>query len=215
MTMMLAAASAGAELTGMVGWVSDVLAALGAVGVAVLTLLEVVFPPLPSEVVLPLAGFLSSQDRLSLLGAVIASTSGSTLGALGLYWLGRRLGADRVRSIMRRIPLMEGDDLDRAQHWFDRHDRSAVFIGRMVPGVRSLISLPAGFSEMPVGPFLLYTAGGSVVWNVALIGAGYLLGDRWQSVGRYSDWLNAAVVAALVLAVGKFVWDRRARITHG
>ena len=213
--VVLAAASDPQQLTGLVGWVADVIAALGAVGVGVLTLAEVFFPPAPSELVLPMAGYLASQDRLNLVAAVIAATIGSTLGALALYWVGRRLGVDRVAALLRRIPLMEQSDLDRARGWFDRHDRSSVLIGRMVPGVRSLISLPAGFEDMPLLQFTALTAIGSAIWNVALVTAGYLLGRQWQSVGQYSDWLNFAVIAALVLATIKFVWTRRERIAMG
>jgi membrane protein DedA with SNARE-associated domain len=206
------AASDQQQLTGLIGWIADVIAALGAVGVGLLTLAEVFFPPIPSEVVLPMAGYLASQDRLSLPAAVIAATIGSTLGAVILYWIARKLGADRVAALLRRIPLMEDDDLDRARAWFDRHDRSSVLIGRMVPGVRSLISLPAGFQEMPLLPFVVLTMIGGAVWNTALVTGGYLLGDQWTSIGRYSDWINIAIIAALVIAVVKFVWDRRSRI---
>jgi membrane protein DedA with SNARE-associated domain len=206
------AASNSQQLTGLIGWIGDVIAALGAIGVGVLTLAEVFFPPIPSEVVLPMAGYLASQDRLSLPAAVISATIGSTLGALLLYWIARKLGLDRVNGLLGRIPLMEQEDLDRARAWFERHDRSSVLIGRMVPGVRSLISLPAGFERMPVVPFTLLTALGSAIWNTGLVAGGYLLGNQWQSIGRYSDWINFAVIAALVVAVVKFVWDRRQRI---
>lgn len=209
----LAAASKPQELTGFIAWIADVIAALGSFGVAALTLAEVFFPPIPSELVLPMAGYLASQDRLGLVAAIIASTVGSTLGALALYWLGRALGVDRVTALLRKIPLMEERDLDRARDWFDRHDRSSVFIGRMVPGVRSLISLPAGFQQMPVVPFTLLTALGSTLWNTALLAAGYLLGSQWKAVGTYSDWLNWAVLAVFGIAIAKFVWDRRERIT--
>jgi membrane protein DedA with SNARE-associated domain len=200
------------QLTGLVGWIADVIAALGAFGVGLLTLGEVFFPPIPSEVVLPMSGYLASQDRLGLLAALIAATVGSTLGALALYWIARALGVERVGALVRRIPLMEEEDLDRARGWFDRHDRSSVLIGRMVPGVRSVISLPAGFQKMPLLPFVVLTALGSAVWNTGLVMGGYLLGSQWKSIGRYSDWLNLAIIAALVVAVAKFVWDRRGRI---
>jgi len=110
---------------------------------------------------------------------------------------------------------MDEEDLDRARGWFDRHDRSSVLIGRLVPGVRSLISLPAGFQEMPLLAFTALTAAGSIVWNAALVAAGYLLGRQWQSVGRYSDWLNFAVIGVLAAGIVKFVWGRRERITTG
>lgn len=210
----LAAASANqsGELTGLIGWIADVIAALGAVGVGGLTLLEVFFPPVPSELVLPMAGYLASQDRLGFVSAVIAATIGSTAGSLVLYGIARKLGADRVAAILRRIPLMEDEDLDRARGWFDRHDRSSVLIGRVVPGVRSLISLPAGFQRMPVLPFTALTVLGSAVWNSALVAGGYLLGSQWRSIEQYSDWLNLAVLAVLLAAVVKFVWDRRGRM---
>jgi membrane protein DedA with SNARE-associated domain len=212
-TVGLLAANSGQsqELTGLVGWVADVIAALGAFGVGLLTLAEVFFPPIPSEVVLPMSGYLASQDRLGLLTAVVAATIGSTLGALALYWIARALGVERVAALFRRIPLMEEEDLDRARGWFDRHDRSSVLIGRMVPGVRSVISLPAGFQKMPLLPFVALTTLGSAVWNTGLVVGGYVLGSQWKSIGRYSDWLNMAIIAALVVAVAKFVWDRRGR----
>lgn len=210
----LLAASGGSpgDLTGLIGWIADVIALLGSAGVGVLTLAEVFFPPIPSELVLPMAGFLAGQGRLSLVGAIVASTIGSTAGALALYWLARAWGNERVRDLLTRLPLMEPEDLDRAEGWFDRHDRSSVLIGRLVPGVRSLISLPAGFQGMSLSTFVALTALGSAVWNTLLVLAGYLLGSRWRSVGQYSDWLNWAVIVVLVLAVAKFIWDRRDRI---
>jgi len=209
------AASGGdpSKLTGLIGWIADVIELLGAIGVGVLTLAEVFFPPIPSELVLPMAGFLASQDRLNLVAAVAASTVGSTIGALALYWLARAWGNARVRRALGALPLMEPEDLDRAEQWFDRHDRSSVFIGRLVPGVRSLISLPAGFRAMPLGSFTALTVLGSAIWNTLLIAAGYLLGNRWRSVGQYSDWLNYAVIALLAGAAIKFVWSRRDRLS--
>lgn len=211
--LLTTAAAAPSELSGLVGWVADVIAALGSVGVGLLVFLEVVFPPIPSEIVLPLAGFLASRDRLVLVAAWMAANIGATLGALGLYWAGLALGLERVRATLGRIPLMEADDLDRAEAWFDRHDRGAVFIGRMVPGVRSLISVPAGVQHMSVWTFTVLTFAGSAIWNGLLIGGGYLLGRQWRTVGQYSDWINYAVYAALAVLIAKYVWDRRARIS--
>lgn len=213
LNVLLAAGSDPSELTGLLGWIADTIEVLGAVGVGVLTLAEVFFPPIPSELVLPMAGFLAGQGQLHLVGAVVASTIGSTIGALALYWLANAWGNDRVRRALGVIPLMEPEDLDRAEEWFDRHDRSSVLIGRLVPGVRSLISLPAGFRQMPLVSFVVLTAAGSAAWNTLLVAAGYLLGNRWRSVGQYSDWLNWAVVALLLALVAKFVWDRRDRVT--
>lgn len=200
------------ELTGLVGWVADVIAALGSVGVALLTLLDNFFPPVPSEVVLPLAGYLSSQGRLTFAGALIASTFGSVAGALVLWWAGRRLGAARVDRLLGSVPLVDQSDLDRAHDWFDQRGRAAVFLGRMVPGVRSLISLPAGYEGMPIVSFTALTTAGSLLWNLGLVGGGYLLGRQWRTIGEYSSFINYAVVAGLALALARFVWRRRDRI---
>lgn len=201
------------QLGGLSGLAVDVVDALGPAGVALLVAVESVFPPIPSEVVLPLAGYLSSQGRMGLLVAIVAATVGSLVGAVVLYAAGQRLGPDRTRRLMCRLPLVDEDDFDRAEGWFRRHGRSAVLFGRMVPGVRSLVSLPAGVAGMPWPMFLLYTAVGSAVWNTLLIGLGYQLGSRWQSIGSYSDWINAgvyAVLAALVaVAVARRLLGRR------
>ncbi|HTE73836.1 MAG TPA: DedA family protein [Actinomycetes bacterium] len=146
-----------ADLGGLAGWVLDVIDAMGAVGVAALVALENLFPPMPSEVVLPLAGFLAGQGKLSLAAVLVAATVGSVVGALVLYWAGAALGRDRTRRIAERLPLMNADDVDLAQGWFDRHGRSAVLVGRLVPGVRSLVSIPVGIARMPLLPFVGYT----------------------------------------------------------
>ena len=198
------------ELGGLAGWVLDVIQSMGAVGVAVLVALENLFPPLPSEVVLPLAGFLAGQGKLSLAAVLVAATVGSVVGALVLYWAGASLGRDRTRRIAERLPLMDADDVDRAQGWFDRHGRTAVLVGRLVPGVRSLVSVPAGIARMPMLPFLGYTTLGSAAYNAVLVLLGHQLGSRWHSVERYSDPINYAVYALIGLGIVVAVL-RRAR----
>jgi membrane protein DedA with SNARE-associated domain len=199
-----------ADLGGLAGWVLDVIDAMGAVGVAALVALENLFPPLPSEVVLPLAGFLAGQGKLSLAAVLVAATVGSVVGALVLYWAGAALGRDRMRRIAERLPLMDADDVDRAQGWFDRHGRSAVLVGRLVPGVRSLVSIPAGIARMPLLPFLGYTTLGSAAYNAVLVLLGHELGSRWTSVEKYSDPINYGVYG--LIAVGVLVAVlRRAR----
>jgi membrane protein DedA with SNARE-associated domain len=211
------AAAADPELTGLAGWVVDVVDALGPVGVGLLVALENLFPPIPSEVVLPVAGFVASQGRMSLLGAIVGATLGAVVGAWLLYLIGAAFGRERIRRWLAKVPLMEVEDLDRAEAWFVRHGGAAVLIGRCVPVVRSLISIPAGLERMPVGRFLAYTALGSAVWNSALIGAGYLLGAQWEDVGHYADYLNYVVYAVIAVIVVKFVWTglRRRRATAG
>ena len=143
------------ELTGLLGWAERVMNAMGEWGVGVLVLLETIFPPLPSEVVLPLAGFLTSQDTMTLPLVIVAATIGAYLGALGLYAVGARLGQERSVRLLSRLPLVDADDFRRAGRWFERHGKVSVFFGRLIPGVRSLISLPAGAHRMPLGQFSL------------------------------------------------------------
>ena len=196
------------ELTGLAGWVADVIEALGPVGVGLLVALENLFPPIPSEVVLPLAGFLAGQGRMALPLVIAGATAGSLVGALLLYWLGAAVGRDRLARALDRMPLTDDSDLERAEGWFRRHGGTAVLTGRMVPVVRSLISVPAGVERMPLPRFCLYTTVGSAAYNTALVLAGYFLGRQWQSVGEYSSLLSYAVIGAIVLAVVVVVFRR-------
>lgn len=201
------------ELTGLVGVAADVIDALGEVGVGLLVLVENLFPPIPSELVLPLAGFLAAQGRLSLTLTIVAATVGSVLGALVLYEAGRRLGVRRIRAIVGRLPLMQVEDVDRAVDWFGRHGQKAVLLGRCLPVVRSLISVPAGVAHMPRWRFALLTGLGSLVWNTAFVGGGYALGAQFDRVEEYSGYLDLAVYTAiavlLVLGVRRALRDRR------
>lgn len=200
-----------AELTGLAGWVVDVIDVLGPLGVGALVALETVFPPIPSEVVLPVAGFLAGQGHQDLAVTVLAATIGSVVGAVVLYLVGAKLGRPRLRRAVDAVPLVDQGDLDRAQGWFDRHGGMAVLTGRVIPVVRSLVSLPAGLERMSVPVFVALTALGSAVYNGLLVGAGYLLGDRWTDVGRYSDLVNGVVVGAMVAALAWFVVRRLRR----
>lgn len=202
------AARSGDGPGGLTGWVLDVIDALGEVGVGMLTLIETVFPPIPSELVLPLAGYLVNRGRLDLAGVLSASTAGALVGALLLYGLGARLGERRATALLTRLPLVDEEDVGRAADWFHRHGSVAVFTGRLIPGVRSLISLPAGSVRMPVLRFSVLTALGSGLWNSLLVGAGYALGTQYALVERYSAVLDYVVVAVLVLAVALLVRRR-------
>lgn len=199
------------ELTGLVGWIADLVVALGSVGVGIAVALEVIVPPIPSEVVLPLAGFLAGRGELSVAGAIVWSTVGSVVGALFAYWLGAALGRDRVARLWDRIPLSEPDDLDRANAWFADHQHRAVLVGRFIPVVRSVVSIPAGVAHMPLVPFVALTTLGSGVWNTVFVVAGYQLGARWRTVGEYSDVLNWVVTAAIV---GGTAWAAARRIAR-
>ena len=211
----LAAAGSDQQLGGLVGWVLSVIEALGAVGVGLLVALESIFPPIPSEVVLPLAGFLAGQGKLGFVTVLVWSTVGSLVGALALYWLGAALGIRRLCRLAEKMPLMDGRDVERAAAWFERHGVWAVLLGRMVPGVRSLVSIPAGVERMPLWLFSLLTVVGSAVWNALFIGLGWLLGDRWTEVGRYSDVINYVVIGGIVLVCVLLLGRRAVRRRRG
>lgn len=192
-------------------WVVEVMRTLGAPGVGLATALETVFPPVPSEVVLPLAGYTASQGHYGLVAAILWATAGSLVGAFVLYWLGALWGAERLEAMAERIPLLHARDVERAIAWFGRNGRSAIFLGRLVPGVRSFISIPAGIDRMPVLRFALYTTAGSLLWNSALIVAGYELGSQWHRVEAYVGEASVVIYAVLGVAVLWFVVRRLVR----
>ena len=212
---LLAAQGGQSGLTGLAGLITDIIAALGPIGVGGLVALETLFPPIPSELILPLSGYLASRGRMSLPTVLLGATLGSLVGALALYWAGAALGQKRLRRLADRIPLVEVGDLERAEQWFDRHGGLAVLIGRVVPVVRSLVSVPAGVERMPLWRFILYTAIGSGIYNLALIGLGFVLGSRWRTVEQYSNYLNYAIYAAILLAIGMFALKRARRRRAG
>ncbi|WP_245778234.1 DedA family protein [Lentzea xinjiangensis] len=195
----------------LVDWVTDLMHTAGAPGAALAIALENLFPPLPSEVFLPLAGFTAAQGKMSLLDAVLWTTFGSVVGALLLYWAGSALGRDRVRRIAARVPLVRVSDVDRTEAWFQRNGHRAVFFGRMIPVFRSLVSIPAGVERMRLVPFVAYTAAGSLMWNTALILAGYLLGDNWHLVERYVGVVSKVVLGLAVAAAAVFAGTRLAK----
>jgi membrane protein DedA with SNARE-associated domain len=203
--MSLLAAAASSDQGGITGFLLDVVEKLGAVGVGFAILLETVIPPIPSEAVLGLAGVLINSGRLSIVPVVLCATLGSVLGAIFFYYVGRALGPRRSHAFLDRLPLVETADVDRTFDWFRRHGRAAVFFGRMVPIVRSFISVPAGVVHMPLGQFVVYTAGGSLIWNSVLIGLGVAAGDFVQQNLHYLDY---AVVAAVALGLGYLVYKR-------
>jgi membrane protein DedA with SNARE-associated domain len=193
------------------GWVTDLMDRLGAPGAGLAVALENLFPPIPSEVILPLAGFAAGQGRMSLLAAITWTTLGSVVGAVALYYAGVVLGRDRVRAIAARLPLVKVADIDRTEAWFARHGVRTVFLGRMIPIFRSLISVPAGVTRMPILTFLLFTTLGSLIWNTVFVLAGYWLGENWHTVEAYAGTFQHVVIAVCALAVGWFVVSRLVR----
>jgi membrane protein DedA with SNARE-associated domain len=181
---------------GLDEWALDVMVALGYVGLALLLVIENLFPPIPSEVVLPLAGFLVGRGSLSFAGALLASTLGSLTGALILYGLGRWGGRELILRYGKWLRV-GAEDLRRAEGWFTRYGDAVVLVARIVPLARSVVSIPAGTARMPPARFVLLTTAGSATWNAALIGAGYALGTNWE---RVSGWMGAYSEAVLVAA---------------
>jgi membrane protein DedA with SNARE-associated domain len=203
--MSFLAAAASSDQGGITGFLLDLVERLGAVGVGFAILLETVIPPIPSEAVLGLAGVLINDGRLSVVPVVLFATLGSILGAVFFYYVGRALGPRRSHAFLDRLPLVETADVDRTFAWFERHGRSAVFFGRMVPIVRSFISVPAGVVRMPFGQFVLYSTAGSLIWNSLLIGLGVALGDVVNEYLQYFDYL---IVGAVALGIGYLVYKR-------
>jgi membrane protein DedA with SNARE-associated domain len=203
-----------AVLGDLASWVQDVIERLGAVGVALLVILENVFPPIPSEIVLPFAGFVAQRGDGSVVVMIFAATVGAVVGALVLYGIAAVIGPERLAAFVARFGRWFGvkpADLVRAEQWFDRHAVAAVLLGRCVPLIRSIVSIPAGFRRMSMAPFLFYTALGSLVWNTALIGAGAILGNQWERVEPYVATLQWVVVAAVALLVLRFVFGKLRR----
>lgn len=193
-------------------WVENVVDEVGAVGLAFVMFLENIFPPIPSEIVLPLAGFYVEDGRLGFVEALVGATVGATAGALLLYAIGRYGGMPLVLRYQRVLRVSE-KEIDRADAWFDRYGDWIVFFARMIPIVRSIVSIPAGMSEMPLLRFTLLTAAGAAIWNTALIGAGYALGGNYDEVEAVIGPLSRVILVVLVLAVAyvAYRWWRRRR----
>ena len=201
-------------------WVQDVINQFGYFGVALLVVVENVFPPIPSEIVLPFAGFVAQQGAgvvtaaesdTTVIGMMIAATIGSVVGALILYFVSAAIGPDRLRAFVEKFGKWFGvksSDLVRAEAWFDRRSVVAVLVGRCVPLIRSIVSIPAGFRRMKLSSFVVLTALGSAVWNIALIGAGAVLKDQWDRVGDYVGIFQWVVVAAIIVALARLVLSR-------
>ncbi|GGL29706.1 hypothetical protein GCM10014719_33880 [Planomonospora parontospora subsp. antibiotica] len=182
--------------------------ALGAPGAGIAIALENLFPPLPSEVILPLAGFTASQGNMGLFDAVLWTTLGSVIGALALYAVGALLGRERVISIASKLPLVSISDIEKTEAWFARHGKKTVFFGRMIPIFRSLISIPAGVERMPLSIFTLLTLMGSLIWNTAFVMAGFALGENYHLVEQYMGIVSKAVLGVVLLAVVIFITVR-------
>jgi len=206
----------GEILDAITAWAQAIVSTMGYPGLVLVMFLENVFPPIPSEVILPLAGSLVLQGRFTLFGVTVMGIIGSVAGAIFFYELGHLLGEDRVRRLIGRYGkwlLLSEEDFDKALEWFDRYGEPVIFFGRMVPIIRSLVSIPAGLARMNRGQFMAYTAVGTGIWSFLLTFAGYLLGQKWhlvsEWVSRYEKIVIVAVVVVIVVFVAKRLRDWR------
>ena len=198
MTTLLPAIGAAAPPdSGLAGWATELMATFGAPGAGVIVALENLFPPIPSEIVLPLAGFAAGRGEFSVISAIVWTTAGSVVGALALYLIGMLASDAWLRRALAKMPLVHERDVIKAEQWFDRNGRLAVFVGRMIPGVRSFVSIPAGQRRMPWYEFTALTLLGSLIWNAVFVGGGYALGSRWYLVERYAGFFQTAVIVVL------------------
>lgn len=197
--------------------IEQIITFLGYPGIALVMMAENLFPPIPSELVMPFAGFLVAQGKFNLVGIIAAGTVGAVAGAVVLYYVGYWADEPVVRAFVRRWGkwfLLSEEDLDRAMEFFSKYGEPVIFFGRLIPIVRSLISLPAGMDKMPLGKFLLFTTLGSVIWNTALAVAGLILGEHWDQVLIYMKQYERVVMVVLVLAVIGFLVYRIMQIRN-
>ena len=208
----LAAAGTGGGLAGAVAdWATRIMDILGSPGAGLANAADSIIPILPSEVILPLAGFAANKGTINLYAALIWTTIGSLAGSLAMYSIGAAFGRDRILSWATKIPLVKIHEIERTEAWFTRHGGKSVFFGRMIPVFRSLISLPAGVERMPLPRFIAYTTAGSAIWNTIFVMAGYGLGAHWDVVERYGSIFTDLVIALIVLAIGYFITSRLIR----
>ncbi|HUC94333.1 MAG TPA: DedA family protein [Paenibacillus sp.] len=187
----------------MQNWITDFMEQYGYIGILIMIALENVFPPIPSEVVLTFGGFMTTQTAMTVPGVVVFATLGSVLGAVILYWIGRALHVERLEAIVGRwghILRVKKEDIRKADAWFDRYGHWTVLFCRMVPLIRSLISIPAGMSGMNFGVFLLYTTIGTLVWNIALVWVGATLGENWEDILSFMDVYSNIAYALIAMA---------------
>ena len=200
----------------MIDWAADFIDAIGLLGVAALVALENIFPPIPSELVLLLTGFNVSETRFGFVGAIVFATIGSVVGAYFLYGVGRLLNEERLEAFLAGVGRFVGlkkSDVHKGFQWFERHGTLVVLFGRLVPVVRSVVSIPAGADKMPLGRFTALTAFGSLVWNTIWISIGWGLGDQWKKAGRWGDYIQYGAIA--LIAFGLVVLIARARRRSG
>ncbi|HBE18411.1 MAG TPA: alkaline phosphatase [Cyanobacteria bacterium UBA11149] len=193
-------------------WIINTMTSLGYVGIALLMFAENLFPPIPSELIMPLAGFTVAQGNMNFTIAVLAGVVGTVVGAFPWYYAGVFVGEERLKKLADKYGkwiTVSGKDIDKANNWFNRYGKKAVFFGRLVPGIRTLISLPAGLNEMALGTFLIYSTLGTTLWVMFLTFLGFILKDSYELVDEYLGPISKFVLLALIIAFGVWVWQKR------
>lgn len=186
----------------MADWIINFISAGGYPAIAALMLLETVFPPIPSELVVPFAGFAAAQGRLDIWWVVVSAIIGSLFGALLLYAVGKLIKDEKLENFVikyGRWLTLDVDDLRKSRSWFDRYSRTAVLFGRLIPAIRSLISIPAGITKMSLVSFFIFSAIGTAVWSSVLAWAGYLLGQDYERIRQFVDPATTAVILLVVV----------------
>lgn len=196
-------------------WIESILEQFGAFGVGMLMLLENVFPPIPSELVMPWAGYSVSQGQSSFIAVVIAGSIGSFVGAYAWYWVARRIGKERLATWVDKHGAwltISRNDIDQVDRWFERWGAAAVLLCRLIPGLRTLISVPAGFANMPAAKFSAYTAIGTIAWTALLAVIGLWLGKNYGDLAGPLSWVSSGVIAVmLAIWVYRLVQQHRER----
>ena len=185
----------------MASWIESMVDSMGVFGVALLMFLENVFPPIPSELIMPLAGYYASQGTANIVLVIVAGTIGSLAGATLWFVVGLWVGEERLKRWAEhygRWITLSPDDIDKADDWFDKHGTKAVFVGRLIPTVRTLISVPAGLSEMSWTRFLIFSGAGTALWTSFLALAGYGLGSQYQTIEKWLNPVSNVIIAAIV-----------------
>ena len=195
----------------MQAWIIEIMNQFGYLGIFLLIAIENIFPPIPSEVILLFGGFMATYTNMHIVGIIIASTLGSLVGAYVLYFIGKIFNKERLKKIVRgkigKVLRLKEKDIDMADEWFDKKGNKTVFFCRFIPIVRSLISIPAGMSEMPLVKFTLYTVVGSLIWNTVLSIAGQTVGANWESIlAIFEQYSHIAAIVLVILGVGAIVW---------
>jgi membrane protein DedA with SNARE-associated domain len=205
----------------MFEWMKNAIQTVGYPGLVFFVFLENVFPPIPSEVIIPFGGFLVVKGDMNFILVVLAGTAGSVLGALPLYYLGRYLNRDRMKYFFNhkgKFLMVDEDNVDRSYAWFHKHGEWAVFICRMIPGLRSYVSIPAGSAKMGMPRFLALTAGGTAIWTAFLAWLGTLLGNNYEKVSKYLDPVMWGVTIIIVLSIAWWIfkqWRKKEKRKQG